>query len=113
MKKILTLLFAVVLVSAAAFAQDGRHRYSNNSYDNSWQQQYPPVKGYAYSSPYGRTSNYYSYRQLRERQAYLRMMRRHQRLNDRRYYDRYYDNYGRTRTGVLFQITLGNRRPLY
>jgi len=114
MKKIITLFVAAVLVSAAAFAQDGRHRYNNNSYDNSWQQQYPS-SGYEYSSPYshgeiyGTTGNYYSRREWRKRQAYLEMMRRQERLNEMRYYDR--DR--RNRTGVSFQITLGGHRPLY
>jgi len=121
MKKICTLLLAAVLVSAAAFAQDGRHRYNDNSYDNSyngydnsWQQQYPS-NGYAYSSPYshgqiyGAPDRYHSRREWRKRQAYLEMIRRQQRLNEMRYYN----NYGRNRTGVSFQITLGSRRPLY
>jgi hypothetical protein len=113
MKKIITLFVAAVLVSAAAFAQDGRHRY-DNSYDNSWQQQYP-TSGYAYSSPYshgevyGTTGNYYSRREWRKRQAYLEMIRRQERLNEMRYYDR--DR--RNRSGVSLQITLGGHRPLY
>ena len=112
MKKICTLLLAAVLVSAAAFAQDGRHRYNDNRYDNSWQQQYPS-NGYAYSSPYshgeiyGTTGRHYSRREWRRRQAYLEMIRRQQRLDEMRYYDR------RNRSGVSLQITLGSRRPLY
>jgi hypothetical protein len=115
MKKIVTLFIAAVLVSAAAFAQDGRHRYNNNSYDNSWQQQYPTDNGYAYSSPYshgeiyGTTGKYLSRREWRKRQAYLEMIRRQQRLNEMRYYN----NYGRNRSGVSLQITLGGHRPLY
>ena len=121
MKKICTLLLAAVLVSAAAFAQDGRHGYYNGSrYDNSWQQQYPSVNGYDYSNPvngygysnpygydaYGTMDSYDRHRQWREREereAYERMMRRRW-LNEQRY---------RNRSGVSFQITLGGRRPLY
>ncbi|TMI77510.1 MAG: hypothetical protein E6H10_18865 [Bacteroidetes bacterium] len=116
MKKIITLSLAAVLVSAAAFAQDGRHRnYDNNRYDNSSQQQYPQVNGYSYSNPYEQTGNIYgktgyydSHRQWRDRE---RMMRQ-RRWNERRYYDNY-DNYSRSRTGVSFQITLGGHRPSY
>ena len=118
MKKIFTLLLAAVLVSAAAFAQDGRHGiYNGSRYDNSWQQQYPSANGYGYSNPndygysnpygygnvYGRT-NIYDRRREWKRREYERMMRRRM-LNERLY---------RTnRTGVSLQITLGGRRPLY
>ena len=115
MKKIFTLLFAAVLVSAAAFAQDGRHGIYNNDsrYDNSWQQQYPSVNSYGYSSPYGYDNTYGAmgtydrheqWRERERRKEYERMMRRRM-LNERLY---------RTnRTGVSLQINLGGRRPLY
>jgi hypothetical protein len=114
MKKIFTLLFAAVLVSAAAFAQDGRHGvYNGSRYDNSWQQSYPSVNAYSYSNPYGygnvygTTGIYDRRQQWRERErerAYERMMRR--RLANERLY--------RTnRSGVSLQVTIGGRRPLY
>ena len=112
MKKICTLLLAAVLVSAAAFAQDGRHGYYNDSRNyNSWRQQYPSVNGYGYSNPngydtYGTLGGYDRHQEWRERERreeYERMMRRRW-LSEQRY---------RNRSGVSFQITLGGHRPLY
>ena len=127
MKKIFTLFFAVVLVSAAAFAQDGRSRHNKNNTDNFYHQQYQSENGYAYSNPYdndhdkGRYGDVYdnnsnrrtwdeNYRERGNRDDNNMMMyrdRNHDRSSDDR---RFHDNFNSNRNGLNFRITIGGRR---
>jgi hypothetical protein len=102
MKKLVMLLFAAGLVTAAS-AQSGYYRNDSRSYNNNY-----------YSSPYSNQyrssqwndrrilSRYERRRLLAERLRYERMMRSRARYYDRRYYPAY-----RYSTRPTFQLSIG------
>lgn len=109
MKKIVTLIVAVGLITTAAFAQDRRHSYDNRYEQYSYQNQYPANNAYGYAVPYSGNWNreghgYKTGYDRYDRDRHERMMYRNRRL-----YNRYYDDY-RNRRGISLQIAIGSRR---
>ncbi len=121
MKKLITLLFAAGLVTAASAQSGDRYRNDSRNYNNNYQSS--PYSNYdqnGYSNQYqyndqynshsqwndGREYNRYERRRhLAEMQRYEMMMRR----NRAHYYDRRYSrypSYGYS-TGPVFQLSLG------
>ena len=125
MKKLITLLFAVGLVTLA-FAQPGdRYRNDSRNYDNSYQSSpYSNNDQYGYQDQYsnedyynrnsqcndGRYYNQYESRRqrlARQRYVMMMMMRRNQaRYHHQRMYDSYYP-YGVTRPTLQIRIGIG------
>jgi hypothetical protein len=121
MKKLVTLLFAAALVTAASAQSGDRYRNdsrNDNSYQSSpylnndqysYQDQHPNVD--YYNRNLQRNDRYYKDRQqmARQRYEYEMMMRRRQALNHQRMYDNY--PYGITRKPSLqIRIGIGGRR---
>ncbi len=125
MKKLITLLFAAALVTAASAQSDGRYRNdncNNNSYQSSPRSYYDQngsYDQYSYGDGYNRNSQwddqaryqYYRDRRRAERMRYEMMMRRNQaRYYDQRRYDRY-PSYGYSnRPTFQLSIGIGGRR---
>jgi hypothetical protein len=116
MKKLITILFSVGLVTAA-FAQSGyRDRgnsqttlYSNN-YNQGYSNQYSSGYGNSQWNGRGYDNRFERARERRERERYERMMRERQM---RRYYERgrYGNDYGyrQSRPVIQFRIGIGGR----
>jgi len=112
MKKLITFLFAAVVLSAAASAQSGYYRNDNRGYNNSYE-----VSPYSNQYQYDRNSQWndrrdysrYERRRWAERQRYEMMMRRRAHYYNSRY-DRY-PSYGYSRRPSLqLSIGIGGRR---
>src|SRR5215813_11943230 len=98
MKKIITLFFAVTLISFAASAQQ-RGYQNDNRYNNSWQYQDHSYNRNGYSTPYNSYGNQYS-----DRFGYDRRRRERERYNRLMWYRAHrYDQYNRRRTGLSFR----------
>jgi len=121
MKKLITLLFAAI-VTTAAFAQSGdRYRNDSRSYDNGYQSspysnndQYSYQDQYRNEDQYSRNSQWGDHnrfewdrrRMARERYEYEMMMRRRQALYHQRMYDSYYP-YGYRKPSLQIRIGIG------
>ena len=127
MKKLITLLFSVGLVTAI-FAQSGdRHRNDSRSNDNRepsspYYNDQPGYPGqYSNEDPYNRNSQwdergyddqFARSRERMARQRYEMMMRR---SHERYYHQRRYDNYPSYAPArkVVLQIRIGGNRSIY
>jgi len=124
MKKILTLLFSVGLVTAAFAQRSDSYRNDSRDYDNSYQSSpYSNNDQYSYNDQY-RNDDYYnrnsqwndrSYqfdrdrrRRARERYEYEMMMRRRQAMMQQRMYYNY--PYGGSRPSLQIRIGIGGHR---
>ena len=119
MKKLITLLFAAGLATAAFAQRDDHYRNDSRSYDNSYQSspysnndQYSYQDQYRNEDQYNRNSQWGDHNRFdrdrriaRERYEYEMMMRRRQALYHQRMYDSYYP-YGYNRKPSL-QIRIG------
>ena len=126
MKKLITLLFSIGLVTAAMAQSGGRNRndsrsndsrYETNGYPNGYPNQYSNSDPYARNSQWNQRGYNDQYARIRERQRIERerreyemmMMQREQALRNQRRYNNYSHGPAR-RPGLQIVIGLGGRR---
>src|ERR1043165_7917336 len=86
MKKILTLLFSVGLVTAAFSQRDNSYRNDSRNYDNSYQTSpYSNNDQYSYQDQYPNADRYYNDQQWNDHRNYSRLERERRRRAQERY----------------------------
>lgn len=123
MKKIFTLFFGVVILSAAAFAQDGgRHRANKRDNKNSYQYQYQQNDEHMYGSKNEYGNNWSQDRhdkaQFDHDQKGFDSYRRDRDANDMMYKGGRYNNWSnkyhqKARKRVSFKLIFGNRHSRF
>ena len=123
MKKIFTLFFGVVLLSAAAFAQDGRrHRPEGRDNETSYQYQYQQNNEHVYGSKneYGNdwSQDRHDKAQFDRDQKGFNGYRKDRDANDMRYKGGRYNNWRnrshqKARKRLSFKLIFGNRHSRF